>query len=176
MDPITLGVIALVAVVAMGGKKEGSGSVANGPIQTPPPDDNGLMRGAVAIGSMVGPGLMGAASGTIGLASRVRDQVTGFGESNIANNVAGVARGAAQLGAFGLYVGGIGASNAAQAGMAAANAAAATETGKAVVDATKKAAKSYKDTADAAAKAAREAAAASDRAGAAFVRFASPWK
>lgn len=169
MDPITIGAMVVAAVILLNNSKKPDGGHANGGPDTPPPDDNGMMAGVIEIGHQIGPGLMHAADGTMGINARVRDQILPIGGAAVGNLVQDVSTGGANLMAFTGYMGGSGATIAVMAGGYAAQAVATTQTGQAAIQAAKDAEKKAKENAAKAAKAAADAAKAADRAGAAYV-------
>ena len=169
MDPITIGAMVVAAVILLNNSKKPDGGHANGGVVTPPPDDNGMMAGTIEIGRRIGPGLMHAADGVMGINARVRDQIMPVGGAAVGNLVQDVSTGGANLMAFTGYMGGSGASVALAVGTYAAEAAASTKTGQAVNQAANDAAKKAQENAKKAAKAAQQAAETADRAGAAYV-------
>lgn len=169
MDPITIGAMVVAAVILLNNSKKPDGGHANGGVVTPPPDDNGMMAGTIEIGRRIGPGLMHAADGVMGINARVRDQIMPIGGAAVGNLVQDVSTGTANLMAFTGYMGGSGAAVAVMAGSYAADAIATTQTGQAAIQAAKDAEKKAKENAAKAAAAAAAVAQAADRAGAAYV-------
>lgn len=160
MDPMTLGVIAVVAFLAMSGSKK---QTEQQPATPPPaPSGDGMQNWVGEVGTRVSDGISDAARGTMGLIGRFKDQVNAFGASNTSNSVqenGGGASGSDGV-AFKVFMSGA-AGPAYQIGSFVAGKAANTETGKAVQaeidEGKRKAEAAAKAAADAAAQAGRDA-------------------
>lgn len=170
MDPVTIGVVAVVALLALkGGKKEPTQGVPGNPAEGVPA--TGYIDAVGPIAGSKARGMEAAAAGTMMLAGRMRDTVTTMGSSGASY----VQEAAGAHVAFGLYMGGAAAGAAKNAGDFIAGKAAQTKTGQAVIDQAKKTEKEAKNAAEAAKKAATNAANAFDEANARLVnRFG--WK